>query len=540
MEAQRSPLVLRLLPSFSDFAFLMPIVFLFGRMNGTLALLGDCDTGWHIRTGEWILAHHRIPLQDIFSFSKPDGPWLAWEWLSEVLFALLNGLGGLRAVVLFSILVLSFTFTLLFRLVRRRSNPIVAIAITLLAAGASSIHWLARPLLFTILFPVLFYSALERVSEGKTRVAGIPYLAILPVATILWANLHAGFFVGILMISLYGVGEAVKTILSGHRSECQDGWLKAGRYFLSALGCLAASLINPYSYRLHQHIAAYLNDPQLSRHVLEYLSPNFHHPAATFFEILLVLAAGAAYWSFSRGRYTEPLLILVWAHAALLAERNIPIFAITAAVPVARFIQEWLEWLPGSSAALWLRDAARKFNDVAARTAEPEAVGRWHLVSALGVLLVAAVIWAPNPPKKFRAEFDPNRYPAGALATLRGDPAARIFTDDEWGDYLIWSLYPSHKVFVDGRDDFYGESFLEKYADVLNVKYEWENILDGFGVNTILLPVNAPLAGALKESRRWRLVFDDGVAVVFRPADKNLTALNAGRRGREPRLAAGA
>ena len=75
------------------------------------------------------------------------------------------------------------TFTLLFRLVRRKSNVIVAIAVTMLAAAASSIHWLARPHLFTMLFLVLFYGALENVREGRTQLAGIPYLAIFPAAT---------------------------------------------------------------------------------------------------------------------------------------------------------------------------------------------------------------------------------------------------------------------------------------------------------------------------------------------------------------------
>ena len=123
METQRSQFALKLLPSFTDFAFLMPIAFLFGRMDGVKTLLGDCDTGWHIRTGEWILANHAVPTRDIFSFSKPGDPWFAWEWLSDVLFAWMNAHGGLRAVVLFGILMLAVTFMLLFRLLRRKSNP---------------------------------------------------------------------------------------------------------------------------------------------------------------------------------------------------------------------------------------------------------------------------------------------------------------------------------------------------------------------------------------------------------------------------------
>src|ERR1017187_1739287 len=109
MQRQSAPFFLKLWPSLGDLAFLVPIVFLFGRMNGAKTLLSDCDTGWHIRTGEWIVAHLGVPLRDIFSFSKPGDPWYAWEWLSDVVFAWLNGLGGLRAVVLFSVLLLSLT-----------------------------------------------------------------------------------------------------------------------------------------------------------------------------------------------------------------------------------------------------------------------------------------------------------------------------------------------------------------------------------------------------------------------------------------------
>ena len=488
--------------------------------------------GWHIRTGEWIFAHHGVPWRDIFSFSKSSDPWYAWEWLSDVVFAALNGLGGLRAVVLFSVLLLSLTFTLLFKLVRKKSNAIVAIAITVMAADASSLHWLARPHLFTLLFVVLFYAALERVREGNERLAGVPYLAILPVATVLWTNLHGGFFLGILMIAIYGAGEVLGIVLCGERSACPGSWPKAGRYFSSALACLAASLINPYGYRLHAHIAAYLGDPFNSRYIQEFLSPNFHMVEVRFFEILLVLAAAAGGWNLSRGRFTEPLLLAMLAQAALLAVRNVSIFAIVAAVPVAGAIEEWLDRLPEWNVAGWLRKAAERFNHVAVSAGKNEAAaGGWCLVSAASLLVVAALTYAPNPPAKFRAEFDPRKYPSGALATLRRDPSARIFADDEWGDYLIWRLYPAHRVFVDGRSDFYGHDFEEKYIDVLNVKYGWEKILGDFGVDTILLPMNAPLAGALRESSRWRLVFDDGVALVFRPAGKDVPPQDQGAPG---------
>jgi hypothetical protein len=528
MEAKNSQFVVKMLPSLTDFAFLMPIFFLFGRMNGLKTLLSDCDTGWHIRTGEWILAHHGVPTHDIFSYSKPDGAWYAWEWLTDIIWAFLNSHGGLATVATVGMLLIAFTFTLLFRLVRRNSNALVAIVVTMTAAVASSVHWLARPHLFTLVFLVLFYGALENVRRGKTRFHGVPYLVILPFATILWTNLHGGFFVGIVMIGTYGMGEALKLIFAPDLGDQRKAVMRtAEKYFLCAVACLAGSLVNPYTWHLHQHVVEYLADPYQSQHIMEFLSVSFHHPLAIFFEGMLLLSALAAFSAASKGSFTEPLLLLMWAHAALLSTRNIPIFMIIAAPQAAAVIELWLQRLPELDVAGWLRRSGVKFNQVAASMTETDRIGRWHPISMAGALGVIALLYAPHPPEKFRPEFDPKSFPVAAVQKLHLDPSQRIFTFDQWGDYLIYRLYPQTKVFMDGRSDYYGSAFNQKYLDVITVNYGWESTLTRFGVDTVLMPPGSPLAGALKESARWRVVYDDGIAVVFRSAAKSAGTPNS-------------
>jgi hypothetical protein len=524
MDAKQSQFAIKLLPSMADLAFLMPIVFLFGRMQGLKTLLSDCDTGWHIRTGEWIMAHRGVPTHDIFSYSKPDGAWYAWEWLSDVIWAFLNNHGGLASVACFAILLLAVTFALLFQLVRRKSNAIVAIVVTMLAATASSVHWLARPHLFTLFFLVLFYGALERVRDGNTLKSGIPYLAVLPVATILWTNLHGGFFVGVVMIGTYGVGELLRLAFSPSSGDRRPALCRAAAYLGTAFACLLASLVNPYTYHLHVHVVQYLGEPYFAQHIAEFLSASFHDPRAIFFEAMLLLAATSGLWNVSQGSFTQPLLLAMWAHAALLSIRNIPIFMLLAAPPVASFLQTWLDRLPSLEVAAWVKNAARKFNNVAAEMSTTDSIPRWHALSILSMLIVAALLFAPHPPERFRPEFNPKSFPAAAIATLRSDPTARIFTFDQWGDYLIYRMYPDTKVFMDGRSDFYGPDFGKTYLDVLQVNYGWEKTLTNFGVDTILLPPAAPLTGALKESARWRVVYDDGISVVFRSACKTVKA----------------
>jgi hypothetical protein len=521
MESTKIHVAVRLMPSLTDMSFLMPILFLFGRMDGVKTLLADGDTGWHIRTGEWIASNHQVPTRDFFSFTKTGEPWYAWEWLSDVVFAWLNSHGGLATLVLASILLIALTFTLLFRLALSKANAIVAVVITMVATAAAAVHWLARPHLFTLFFLVLFYRALENARAGRERFQGIALLALLPLATLVWANLHGGFFIGILMLAAYGTGEMLKLLFETDRSLAPATWGQAQKYFLSALACLAASLVNPYFYRLHLHIVEYLNDPFQAQHIVEYQMLSFHHPLAIFFESLLILGVVAAIWHALRGSYTEVVLVLIWGHAALLAGRNIPIFAIVAAPIVASAIDAWLKALPNLEVAEWLRTASRKFGRIVAEIAEIDAIPRFHITSVVGFVIVAALIYAPAPPSRFRPVYDPESYPVGAIALLKKDPSARIFTIDDWGDYLIYRLYPTNRVFVDGRFDFYGDNFIQKYLDVMNVKYDWQETLSHFRINTILLPPSAPLAGALKESKRWHVVHDDGIALVFRSAEKS-------------------
>jgi hypothetical protein len=518
MDVRESKFVVKLLPSLTDFAFLMPLVFLFFRMDGGKSLLGDCDAGWHIRAGDWILANHQVPMRDLFSFSKSGQTWYAWEWLTDVLWSRLHATGGLAALVLFSSLLLAVTFALLFRLARKKANPVAALAVTMVAAAASSLHWLARPHLFTLLFAVIFCMILERVRAGRLRVAGVPYLIALPAITILWTNLHGGFFVGILMIGTYAGGEGLRAVLTADLGERRTAWRAARGYAWCAAACLAASLVNPYGYRLHQHVIQYLRDPFQRQYIVEFLSLNFHHPVAIFFEILLLLGVAAAFWNASRRSFIEPLSILLWAHVALLAARNIPIFAIAVTPPLAEAVTRWLDWLPGSSAAGWLRAAAGRVDALIAELADTDSIPRWHVASVFGSVALAALLFAPHPPAKFRAEFDPGYFPAAAVETLRGDSAARIFAYDQWGDYLIYRLYPHTRVLIDGRSDFYGAEFEKKVMSVQTVKFDWQKTLNELGVDTVLLSPSAPLCGALKESSRWRLVYDDGVALVFRSA----------------------
>ncbi len=514
-QAAKIPLIARFLPSLTDLAFLLPLVFIFVPLHGARTLLGDGDTGWHVRTGEWILAHRQVPHSDIFSFSRPRAPWFAWEWLCDILYAVLHRRWGMAGVVLASIVVICLTSVALFRLILRKcDNGFIAIALTLLATGLCAVHWLARPHLFTILFLVWTLHITDRAAAGRTKM-----LAWLIPLTLLWTNVHAGFFVVFLVLACYIGSDLLNAAIerdAGRRRQ----FLRSSRpWMAAALACAAASLINPYGWELHRHVIRYITDPYQTLHIGEYQSMNFHAPVAAYFEPFMIAALLTAFEDARRRRFADVFLNLGWLHMALTAQRNLPLFAIAAAPLVARALTTAIAASRDGNLAGWIGNAARRFEASSTSFDRADRIPRVHLASVLPLLLTGLLLLAPMPADaRFVSTWDPAMFPEGALPALRAPATRRIFAEDQWGDYLIYRLYPMREVFIDGRSDFYGDEFGERYLDVLNLKTGWDKTLDEYKIDTILLSPKAPLSTVLKLSREWPVVYDDGVSIVFRRA----------------------
>ncbi len=509
----RVPVIARFLPSLTDVAFLMPVSFLFLKLSGARTLLGDGDTGWHLRTGEWILAHHRIPHTDLFSFSRPGAPWFAWEWLWDTLFALLFRSGGLAAVVLASTLVICLASAATFRLVRRKcDNGLVAIAVTLLATGGCAIHWLARPHLFTILFFVLTLHITQRADEGRTKLLGW----LIPL-TLVWTNLHGGFFVVFLVLACYIGGHLLNALIESDPARCREYLSKTLPWLKTFAACFAVTFINPYGWQLHHHIVTYIADPYLLQHIAEFQGVDFHSGAAVYFEPLIIATLAASFWAIRQRRFAEAFLGLGWMHLALIAVRNLPLFSIACAPLIAEGAVTLLRAASTSALRENISKLAAKFRSASASVDATDRIGRIHLVSAAAMAVLALLLFAPHPPSdRFVAEFDPKVFPAGAIPVLSSPATHRIWAQDQWGDYLIYRMYPSTKVFVDGRSDFYGDKFGEEYLRLLDVQVGWDKTLDRYGIDTVVVSPKLALSSTLKVSRDWRVVFDDHNSVVFR------------------------
>jgi hypothetical protein len=472
-------------PSLVEVFFLAVILAAFGRPQSWQSLISDGDCGWHIRTGDLILKTGAVPHADPFSFSRPGQPWFAWEWLSEVIFSLLHRCGGLPAIAGFTVVLLCFTAALLLAwLLRRGVGLWIGAAVSFAVISASTIHYLARPHIFSLLFTTL---ALWLVDEDRRRPSRRIWI-LVPLSA-LWANLHGGFMALDIVLGLL--------LAAAAWDRC---WRLVRRYGILTTLCSAATLLNPYGWRLHQHIVSYLGSSWILDNVQEFQSPRIRSESMIVFAALLLIGAALSSRAIARRDWFEAALVLAWGFAALRSARHVPLYAIAAAPLIAT-----------ECAALWARAAERRsrgspitiFWQLARDLGRSRHFGVWMpLFAALGLWLVL--------PRAAIADFPSAGFPVDAVAR-HGDllRSARVLTSDQWADYLIYHSYPSQRVFFDGRSDFYGIDIGHDYQALLSVSPNWRKAFDRYEFGVALLPMDWPLGAVLERDPKWKVVERD-------------------------------
>jgi hypothetical protein len=504
------PLGLFLLPRLPDLLFVALLVGVLGL--GPRLLNVDGDLGRHLTLGGYILDNFRIPQRDLFSHTLAGLPLTPHEWLSQVLFALANRLGGLNGVVMLSAILIAITFSLVFHQCASRSqSPSLSLVLSILAAGAASLHWLARPHLFTLLLVVLWTGELERIRTGAT-----PRFWIFPGLMLLWANLHGAFIAGFVLLGFYLAGELVEwsskkageESRTSSRSAVVESRGRIRTLLLAGSASFLASLVNPAGPRLWETSLGFLRNRYLVGHTAEYLPPDFQTPTAWPFLLMIVLSIlllGSGRW---RAGATPVLVLAAWTAMGLYSIRNVPLYAVIGGPILAAAAGAWLQ--SESALAPWRR--------LDQRLDSVEASLRGHLWPAMAIFL-AALAFAGGIRLDFTAQgnrFDPDVFPVAAVDWLESQSlTGNGFNHFPWGGYLLYRLWPEMRVFIDGQTDFYGESFTRQYEQVIELREGWREVLGRYETSWVLVPPGSALGQALSQEPGWREVYRDQTASIF-------------------------
>src|SRR5882724_11722665 len=192
-------------------------------------LLDDPDSYWHLVIGRWIIANQSFPHTDIFSATFAGHPWIAKEWLSQLVYAGAYGLGGWNAIALLAAATAAAALGLLAHALLEKFEPIPALGLTLAAFVLVAPHLVARPHALALPLMVAWTVGLVRaVDHGRA-----PSFWLLPLM-LLWANLHGGFTLGLALIAPF----ALEGILQDRRT--------APRWIGFALAAALTACITPY------------------------------------------------------------------------------------------------------------------------------------------------------------------------------------------------------------------------------------------------------------------------------------------------------
>jgi hypothetical protein len=456
-------------------------------LSHPIKILHDPDTYLHIAVGRWILAHHQVPHHGIFSLTMPNAPWVAHEWLGEVILASLFDHFGWISLLTVTGLVFAAATAMLFRVLLRHLAPAHALLAGVLACTLAIPHLLARPHVLTLPILVLWVAELVR-ARSEDR----PPPLQLAGAMVLWVNIHGGYMFGLVLAALLA-GEAVLTATDWRgRMAAARGW---GLFCGAAL---TAALITPFG------IEGLLLPLRLTRmsfalSVLEeWRSPNFQvfQPLEVWI-IFVLFGALALGWKLP---VTRVGIVLLLVHMALEHARHGELVGFVAPLLLAPALARQLDRRVEGGLSL----RADRFM---AELAKPASAGGQVLVG-LALATLTALPLRANVAQHLDAIA-----PRAALGVVKAhDVTGPVLNAYGFGDYLIFS---GIEPFIDGRAELYGDAFISRYANaLLGVSDQLPVLLNEYGITWTLLDPDTPSARLLDYLPGWRRLYADEVAVV--------------------------
>ena len=386
----------------------------------------------------------------------------------------------------------------------------------MISMSASMVHWLARPHMFTwglLLITIWLLEADRRKNSGRIY-------WLVPIVVV-WTNTHGGFLTLLMAVGVYAVGTGLEQMWAAYDSHPEGfSWhipAAVKRYGLVLLLCSAGTLVNPYGYQLHVHIAGYLGSDFILNNVQEFQSPNFRGESMLVYEGFLLLGLILLVRLVKRRELAQALLLLAWSHASLVSVRHVPLFMIVSAPLIARELTLFISEGAGSGNT-WLKAIHSMAADYGGSKPSASFIRApafsWLPVAA--VLMVASMLHLRGDNYRWKAQFPEVRFPVAACEALEDRMLERrVLSSDQWSDYLIYSFYPRMKVFFDGRSDFYAPSIRGEYLQLMGAGWRWEEIVDRHQFDAALIPLEWSLASAMKVHPDWAVVYDDGMAVYF-------------------------
>ncbi len=492
-------------PRYYLFPSLGSLLFIIMLLMG-LSSIQSYDLFWHLATGEFIVNNWAIPDSDPFSFTMQGEPWIAHEWLSDLIFYVVYSLDRVdySGIILLKGLIIALTYRLLFAGIRKRLGALMSFIVVFWSAVLGYEVWSERPQIFSL----LLFVVLLRMLDGDDRL-GNKKLLWVPLLMALWANLHGGWIYGAMLVVFYVLCESWRVFSQKSNNSVLNRLRHPG---VLLFGCGIATMISPYGIRNTLYPLQYLGETAHKLYLTEWWSPSFPE------EWALLISMIGIFVILSFRRYKGGLFPFIILLASLMLTldsiRHIGILGLCLAWWLSRVIKGF------GSASPKARLTARitKMLDNIERNESALRSGFWETICIL-IVILCYVFSCPLKGIMLPGGIERGLVPEDGIRFINEqlEPEARILNFYAWGGEIIWMT--EHKVFIDGRADLYSDKLLPNYMRIMGVHQGWEELLDDYEVTHIFIPKECTLSDVLGYHPSWRIIYAGEHSILYARAD---------------------
>jgi len=436
--------------------------------------LADADTFWHVAAGNWMLAHGAVPDTDPFAYTMAGQPWLAHEWLAEVVFALAWRAAGWSGMVIVSGAAAALAFGIMARTLEDYVPRWPAWGLMLLALLTLATTMLARPHILALPAMTGWTVLLVRARE-RGEAPALPWVLLMT----LWANLHGGFMGGLVLAGAL----AAEAVWQAGADRARVMW-RWGVFLVLSVLAAAISPHFPDGLLFPLRMMALASKSGIQ----EWAPPDFRGFEPV--ELILLAALFVGLTGRVRLPWFRVLIFLGLVHAALAHARFQLQLAVVGFVVVAPFLLPAAR-APASPPGTVPRGRRREFVVLAAL-----------LLGLAGARLAVPV-----------SRADAADAPYAALAHVPEElRRQRVLNDYHLGGFLIFNGIPT---FVDSRADLFGDRFLAQYTDIAAGRDgAVQAALARYGIGWTMLATGSPLAAWFDAQPDWRRLYSDGFVTI--------------------------
>lgn len=496
--------------------------------------LREPDIWWQLLAGRWMIENGAVTHTDMFSYTMQGAQWINVKWLYEVIIALFEKAMGPEAVMLLQAIVNVAIVYFLYRVINYVSKnrgvqpSVLSLVISLLVFLAISEYRMAgRPEMISHLLAATYLFILWRNPS-------LPWKAILWFVPLqcLWANMHEGYPVGVVIIGTIVVGNMISFFITRDKAILQQT-IRIGAVAILAV---LAILCNPNGIVLWKQPFEIYRQVWANKYTTElydYTVPQYWTIQAKWH--ITIFAIVALYWlvsivnafkqknvkTFFTPVITSYLLVIpLLMYLSLTANRNIP-FAQIAFIPSLPLALMSLVQLRAIRENKLLQTVSSKAGIVAI------VAGAAFYIS----IISNAFYKFTDSPNKYGIHTSLLKNPTGAVEFIKQhNIKGPAFSDYFVSSYLLWSMYPDFKSYIDLRDlDVFPVKFFDEYFSLYEQPEKFSVLDEKYNFNYVVL--NASQLAGLQFDLYWKegynLVYVDPVSVIFLKQNEQNKTINS-------------